>query len=153
MVFKKSQKRKEVVPFSRSYSSSSWLSWMPLLSSQSLIIFLTVIGRRFMASLMRFQFQLQCPVYASLPMSRIWTTFSVKNCSWNQGREPSTTPFPSINAIVAIGGMFTFPILNVMLIDHFGDFRVTFVIAGACLFLSSMALILARLFNKRALQS
>ena len=57
--------------------------------------------------------------------------------------------FLSINAMVAIGGMFTFPILNGMLIDHFGDFRVTFVIAGVCLFLSSMALILARLFNKR----
>jgi len=55
----------------------------------------------------------------------------------------------SINAMVAIGGMFTFPILNGMLIDYFGDFRVTFVIAGVCLFLSSMALILARLFNKR----
>ena len=51
--------------------------------------------------------------------------------------------------MVAIGGMFTFPILNGMLIDHFGDFGVTFVVAGACLFLSSMALILARLFNKR----
>ena len=137
--------RKLVARFSRLYFSFLWRLWTLWRYSRSLTFYLTASGRQSTASFMRFLFRRRCHAFVNLRMSRIWTMFSGK-LTFSKINEDL---FLSINAMVAIGGMFTFPILNGMLIDYFGDFRVTFVIAGVCLFLSSMALIIARLCNKR----